>query len=447
MPLAIFQEANRTKLFIIGGVLGLAILVLMVVLFLRGFGGVQQPQRVNLEFWGVFDDGSFYADSLRSYQKLNPGVRIIYRRFNFEDYEKQLVDSFASGAGPDIWLMHNTWLPKHGDKIQALPLATKETRGKLLTFAEFRDRFVDVALSDLTLAGQIYALPIYVDTLGLYYNRNVFNTAGIASPPATWDEFNDAVKRLTQFDEQGNIVKSGVAMGTARNVNRSTDILTLLMLQSGVRMTDPDNSFATFSGSVGNQNVSEVALQYYTDFANPTKPVYTWNDREHYSVDAFIEGRAAMMVNYSHQILALRARAPRFNFAVAPVPQLGEAPFAVNYANYWAPTVSKQSKNSTEAWQFLTYLSSAEGVRPYLNVSNRPSARRDLIETQQNDLDLGVFATQALSARSWFQADSSAVETIFAEMIDDVNYGRASIREALQAAESEVNILMQRGRR
>ena len=69
-----------------------------------------------------------------------------------------------------------------------------------------------------------------------------------------------------------------------------------------------------------------------------------------------------------------------------------------------------------------------------------------MIELQRNDLDLGVFAIQALSARSWYQIDNIAIETIFADMIDDVNFGRASVKESLENAESRVNVLMQRSR-
>ena len=69
------------------------------------------------------------------------------------------------------------------------------------------------------------------------------------------------------------------------------------------------------------------------------------------------------------------------------------------------------------------------------------------LEQQKSDPDLGVFATQALAARSWYQVDNSAIESIFAEMIDDVNYGRASVREAIRAAENKVSVLMARSRR
>ncbi len=425
----------------------MVVIILLLFLVLGSFsGGINQ--QATLQFWGTFDDDRFYVDAISDFSKANPGVRVIYRKFNFEDYEKQLIDSFAAGTGPDVWLMHNTWLPKHADKIQPLPQQKLEGESDpLLTFKDFQEQFVDVTVRDLTLGGQIYALPIYVDTLALYYNKDLLNNEGIAEPAKSWEEFNDHVKRLTIFDSRGNIVRSGAAIGTAANINRSTDIVALLMIQSGTKMTNTENSNATFSKSVNGKNVGENALQYYTDFADVSNRTYTWNDKQHYSIDAFINGDAAMMFNYSHHIKTIRDKSARFNFAVAPAPQISGASVLSNHANYWAPTVSKQSKYPVLAWKFLVSLSSAGGNVLYVNASNRPSARRDIIEQQKTDPDLGVFATQALSARSWYQIDSSAIETIFAEMINDVNFGRATVRSALEAAESKINVLMGRARK
>jgi len=436
---------SQTKLLIIGGIAGLAIIGLLTFLVLGSLGG-GKIQEATLQFWGVFDEDIFYRDTIAQFSKDNPGVRVIYRKFNFEDYESQLIDSFAAGTGPDVWLMHNTWLPKHADKIQPLPLDSVKDRGDLLTFKDFQNQFVDVSVEDLTINGQIYAMPLYVDTLALYYNKDILNTVGVVSPPKTWEEFNDVVRKIVVFDSRGNISRAGGAIGTARNINRSSDVLMLLMLQSGVKMTDDSFSSATFSRSVENINVGETALQYYTDFANPAKQVYTWNDSQHYSIDAFVNGETAMMFNYSHHIKTIRDKSARFNFGVTPMPQISGAPVVINFANYWAPTVSKQSPNFDAAWKFISYLTSAQGSVSYINYSNRPSARRDVIEQQKNDPDIGPFASQALSARSWYQVDSSAIETIFADMIDDVNFGRASIRQAVQTAENKVSILMNRAR-
>ena len=148
-----------------------------------------------------------------------------------------------------------------------------------------------------------------------------------------------------------------------------------------------------------------------------------------------------MMLNYSHQIPVLRDKAARLNWAIAPVPQ-ASASDKRTYADYWPLTVSLQSKNPYAAWQLVYYLTAGNGNSSYLNAALRPAARRDLIDQQKSDPDLGVFAEQALTARSWFQIDNVAIETIFADMIDNVNLGRQSIGDALRAAEDKVSVLM-----
>lgn len=432
---------DKKKLLLIGGGIGLGLL-LLIILFIVVSHKPPAATEAKLTFWGTFDDASLYRDIIDSYEKQHPLVQITYRQIPFEDYERTLVSAFAAGNGPDIWLMHNTWLPKHLDKISPLPQTGKTP---LFTFKQFQEQFVDVAVSDLTRNQQIYALPTYANTLQLYYNKDTFNTAGISAPPKTWEEFVRDVKILTARDDKNNITKSAAAIGTARNINRSTDLLSLLMLQSGVRMTSADNTQATFSRSVEGLNVGELALQFYTDFANQAKPDrYTWNDLQNYSIDAFSTGKTPMMFNYSHHIQTLRAKAPRLNFGVAPIPQPEKASVAVNFANYWAPTVSKQSKNPEAAWQFLVYLTAGDGAKAYLAAADRPAARRDLIETQRTDADLGTFAVGALTAHSWYQQDNVAIEEIFAKMIDDVNYNRASVKDALRNAESQVNVIMNR---
>ena len=430
---------------LVGGIAVLVFLTLILVLRNLGGGGRTGP-RVAVEFWGVFDDRSDFDKVIRDFQALNQNVTVVYRQFSFEDYEREVVNALAGGTGPDVWMIHHTWLPKHIDKLIPLPENIPGLDQPLITFRDFQNQFVEVAVNDLTTDSQTYAMPLYVDTLALYYNRDLFNNAGITVPPKNWEEFNSAVERLTKLDASGNIVQAGAAIGIADNVNRSTDVLMTLMLQSGVRMTDTDNTSATFSNSVNNTPVGEVALRYFTDFANPSVRTYAWNGSQHYSIDAFTEGKVAMMFNYSHQAELLNQKAARLNYAITSMPQISETDIK-NYANYWAVAVSRKSLVPNESWRFVSYLAYREGASSYLAQTMRPSARRDIIDLQKNDLRLGVFANQALTAKSWYQVDSSAIETIFAEMIEDVNFGRLSVRDALQNAETEVNVLMGRSRR
>jgi len=433
---------NTNKVFyILVGSIAVAIF-LAVILILKGIGG-GTLQSATLEFWGVFDDRSAFDKVVHDFQSSNPGIKVLYQQLSYEEYEKNLIDALAAGTGPDIVMVHNTWLPKHGDKLKALPATIPGLKQPLLTVQDYKANFVDVAFNDFVFNNQIYALPLYVDTLALFYNKDILNSAGISRPPQDWEEFNSDVETITRLDGSGQIVQSGASIGTARNINRSTDLLSALMIQTGVHMTDADNKTATFSSLVNNTPIGETALKYYTDFANPSVRTYAWNDVQHYSVDAFTEGKTAMMFNYSHEVGDLKNKASRLNFGVAPLPQVSSTDVK-NYANYWGVGVTSASKFTNEAWKFVAYLSSKEGAQSYLSATLRPSARRDLIELQRNDLDLGVFAVQALSARSWYQIDNTAIETIFADMIDDVNFKRFSVKDSLSNAESRVNVLMQR---
>lgn len=442
MNISSYLTSNRLVYVLIGGI---AFLVLVtIILVVANLGGDQGTQdKATLQFWGVFDDETIFNDIIRSYEQANKGVDVQYTLLPYASYERELVNALAAGRGPDVFMIHHTWLPKHGDKLLPAPDKVPGEEEPFFTLSEFQKTFADVTIDDLTYNGRIYALPLYVDTLALYYNKDLLGSAGIALPPKTWREFNEAVPKLVKKDEDLNIVQAAATLGTARNVNRSTDILMMMMIQGGTQMVSDDGDEATFAQSVDGQPVGESALTYYTDFAMPTKEVYTWNGAQEYSVDAFSAGRAAMTINYSHQVPLIRAKNPRLNFAVAPVPQ-HVAGDSRTFASYWAPAVSKASANPVAAWRFVRYLASPQGAVPYLNASGRPAARLDLISQQQDDPDLGVFARQALTARSWLQVDNQAIETIFADMIDNVILGRQTVQQALGRAQSEVSVLMGR---
>ena len=436
---------------------------------------------LSLEIWGTQDYSDALQEAFDSYKKIDPNITsIIYKKIATNTYKQELVDALASGQGPDIFLLNNAWLPSFKDKIMPAPVAPSVIDEK-----KFRSNFVDVAADDFIDSGKIYAVPLTVDSLGLYYNKDLFNQAGITSPPVDWNQFIADARKLTKIDATGGIVQSAAAIGTAYNINRSTDVLNLIMLQNGTKMVD-DNGKINFDNSttVNNQTVfpGEDALNFYTQFASSGSPNYTWNPNQDYSIDAFSEGKTAMMFNYSWHMATVADKAPKLNFGVAPVPQFPNTP-RVNFANYWAFGVAKnkiavsspyggtQSKaapvsNDTrvaEAWKFLTYLttkpdgtfvstSSGTGLgktfsasfdpaKSYLEKTGEPAARRDIIETQENDPKIGVFATDNLIDKSWRESNSDSIESIFATMIDQVNKGQASVSDALKTAATRVQAL------
>lgn len=428
--------------------------------------------QVDLEVWGVFDDSDAYAEVFSEYKKINPYVRDIrYRKLPVETYKEDLLNALAAGKGPDIFMIRNSWRAAYEDKIAAAP-------DYMLTERQYRDAFVDVVSSDFVKEGKIYGVPLSVDSLALYYNKDLFNAAGIGSPPATWEEFLDDARRLSRVDQLGNIVQSGAALGTAYNINRSTDILTALMLQLGSRIGQSDAARV----ELGDEN-SRKALEFYAQFARVGSGFYSWNPRSHYSIDAFYEGTLGMMANYSWQYATIRQKNAKLNIGVAPLPQFaGTAP--QNVANYWGYTVAKNKEyqapsgqenvkadlekqnylRTHEAWQLLKFMAflpanksvtlmngiagttktfplSIDPAKKYLERTMKPAARRDLVQAQQSDVILAPFAAGNLIARNWYQGNPEAVESILAEMIDSVNKGEKSSYEALDTAGKRINLI------
>ncbi|MFH1315052.1 MAG: extracellular solute-binding protein [Candidatus Uhrbacteria bacterium] len=437
-------------------------------------GGSSEAQQasliqIDLEYWRVFDDSNALDDIIAAYRTIHPNVNIKVKKMRFDEYEDELILAFAEGRGPDIFSIHNTWLGKYQTLITPMPetvtLVYNEEQGTLkkeivpvireqsmISIRQAQTNFVDVVSKDVIQPYQadnksaseerIWGLPYSMDTLALFYNKDLLNNAGIAQPPGSWQEFQEDVQAITLLDLNGNIVQSGAALGTTENVERAFDIVSLLMMQNGTPMTSGSGS-ATFAG-VPEGSSSRIppalsAIEFYTDFANPVKIVYTWNEDQPNSFDAFANGTSAFFLGYSYHTPLLRAQSPKLNFNIAPVPQISDSK-SVNYANYWIETVAKTSESTDYAWDFINFAADANQVPLFLEVAKKPTALRSLINTQLEDLDLSVFASQVLTAVSWYQGNDVAVaEEAVLDLVADYLTGLEKPEANLAIAQSKVN--------
>src|SRR3989344_9565558 len=113
-----FLGKNKLVFILLGTVV---FVVFITVLFILQNLGGGSPSRATLEFWGVYDDRQSFSDVFSAFQRIEQGIEINYRQISYEDYEKALVDSLAAGTGPDLVMIHHTWLAKHRDKLSPMP--------------------------------------------------------------------------------------------------------------------------------------------------------------------------------------------------------------------------------------------------------------------------------------------------------------------------------------
>jgi len=420
-----------------------------------GCKGISQEEQnaikpITLNYWRVIDEQDSFGEIIQAYNALHPNISINYKKLRTEDLESSLLNAMAEDRGPDMFSIPNTWLRAYQSKIYPLPASLKVAYQSVQgtyqkktvvtiknTATPSAKNIQDTYISDVgnnviipTLdpatnqySKMVYGLPLSVDTLVLYYNKDLLDLAGIASPPQTWSDFQKDVIALAKIDQNNDIIRAGAAIGTSKNVDRSADILALLMMQNGVVMAN-DNGSPTFNqvpaGWSGSTPPAEQALQFYTDFAQPTKQVYTWNNKISGSLDAFVRGQAAFFIGYGYHQGYIKARAPKLNYNLAAIPQVNlEAP--TNFASYWLETVSKKTKYPNEAWDFILFANKAENVVKYLNKTGKVAALRELISSEKENPDLAVLAGQLLTAKSWYKGQNvTAAEKYFNEMIDTV---------------------------
>lgn len=406
----------------------LPILAVVIALPLAGLGckglskqEVASTKPVTLEYWTVFDDVDALQTQINKFKASRPYITINLKQLRADELYPRLLEALAEDHGPDIISVRNKWMRFYQPKLSAMPdsvsdttvLVEKKTVGtqttvntvkvNLPTPTQVDREYVQAVKNDVVINNKVYGLPLSLDNMALYYNEDLLDKAGVAEPPKTWEEFRDAVKKLTRFDKKtGTILQSGASLGTGNNIPGFEDLLYILFKQSNISFVNK-TGFATFNAPVPNQaNPSMSVMNFYTDFANPTRDTYTWNEDMGNALDKFVNGSVAFFFGYSYHYPVIKARAPQLNVAILPMLQLNpEQP--VNVANYWVQSVLDKSKNKNEAWSLLNFLAHSKATKEYLDESGRPSALRTYIAPQLDNNELFPFVSQALVSESWYK--------------------------------------------
>ncbi len=400
VPKEVLGGGNGKKSFPIKNILriliGLAVIVLVgaFIFFVATtlFGNKKSDSgNAQLTFWGLWEDSKTMQVIIDDFQRQNPNIKVNYTKQDIKQYRETLTTRIENGKGPDIFLFHNSWYPMFSKVLLPFPSDTISTD-------EFLKSFYPVTQKDLVKNGAIYGIPMNIDTLAMYVNKDIFSSAGL-SYPKTWNDFIDSSRTLTVKDEEGKIKTAGAAMGTYDNVNHAPDILSLLFLQNGVNFEDTEGSKDRFLG----------AFNFYTSFATDANNV--WDNTLDPSLLAFSKGNLAMYFGYSWDFFTIKAFNPSLNFEITTVPQLPNQ--SVNMASYWAAGVSAKSTHQKEALKFVSFLAKKEvEEKMYTEQSKQrvfgePYARVDLADSLKDNPLVYPILLQAKTAESSAFVDST----------------------------------------
>lgn len=374
------------------------------------FNKPAQKGPVEITYWGLWEEDSLIKPVIDEYQKQNPNIKINYIRQSSINYRSRVQTQIREGVGPDVFRMHNSWLSMFEADLMPAP-------AEIFTISDYKSMFYPVAADSFIKNNQIYAAPLEIDGLGLFYNEELLSNVG-GSPPKNWREFIDLANKMTVKDLSG-IKVAGAALGTAGNVDHFPDIVGLLLLQQpNVDLTN-----------VATPQAAEV-LRFYTGFVtDPRKK--TWDVNLPKSTDMFASGRLGFYFAPSWRAHEIRIANPNLKFKVASVPQLSGK--QANWSTFWGEAVSAKSQNPTEAWKFIKYLTSeATEKLMYTQASQtrlfgEPYSLVSLAGEISNDPLAGAFVAQGPNYKFWYLASNTFDGGINDEMIKYFEDGINSI--------------------
>ncbi|MFA5870499.1 MAG: extracellular solute-binding protein [Candidatus Paceibacterota bacterium] len=429
---------NKSRTLIIGAVaIGIALFVLILVGVLPGLNSNEVKNNpISISVWGIGNDNEFFVSSAEILRTEYPNFSVQYRGFSDEEsYNYALSEAFSLGKAPDIIMVSNADIPKMKSKIAQIPQQYITQLQLQQTFPETVWRY------DFADKNGVYALPFTIDTLVLFYNRDILGNAGFVYPPETWELLEEMIPTLTKKNATGTLEQSAIALGgTEQTIAHASDILASLMLRSGTKMVSDDFSRASFNSKEG-----ETALQFYTKFSDPKSKIYTWNETMSYSLDAFASEQVAMIIGYERDIKILREKNKNLNFGIASIPQPKSATKTLTYPSYYGYAITQQSKQKAIAATYLVRATlDKTTAQKYVEKVGGTPILLSLINENISSTDKSVFARQALVARGYPQIDSIEIRTIFSEMIQLVISGTKTIVEALNEGQTNVNKLFSR---
>ncbi len=417
-------------------------LILIGIGVFAAFGGVFGGGGVgNVVIWGTIDQqlmenviGTLNAED-KSFEN------VTYVEKDAATYNADLVNAMASGVGPDLFLLKGEDTFSFKDKILAIPYSITPQGSYLASFVDEGQLF-------LTREGAL-ALPFSIDPLVMYWNRDLFASSGIASPPQYWNDFLTLAPKITSLDDRSSVKKAAVALGEWRNIPTAKGMLSTLFMQAGDSIVgeDAQNKTVVTLGTTpedATTNPAESALRFYTEFANPAKTSYSWNRSLPDAPTMFAAGDLGVYFGFASELEALRARNPNLRFGVALLPQIEGNTTRVAYGSITGLAIARTALNVQGALAIAQKLSSKPAVALVAGALSLPPVRRDVAVDTTANAAASVFVQSSLIARGWLDPRPAETNTIFQTMIESVVSGKSTPGTAVSEGAQAMSQLIPR---
>lgn len=385
-----------------------------------GNNGAAPPddEQVTITWWD-FQPNEAMIEALETliaaYESEHPNVKIERTFVPFADIKNKLLIGSAAGQLPDIVMIDG---PDHQSFAAAGVL--EDITDKVQEWGQ-ADMYFEAPWNATMYEGRNYGVPVSNNNLGLFYNADMFEEAGL-EPPTTWDELLEVAQALSTEEVYG------IGIAATKSEQLTFQYLPFLW-QAGSDVTD-----------IGSQGTID-SLHLYKDLVDSgAMSLDVLNLDQQATFLQFMAGKLAMVISGPWQLPALEEA--EFNWGLVHLPEGAEKATILGGDN-WAVTSTSEHKDI--AWDIIMFSQQQEFLEPLLKGGARIPSRTDLIEESywQEDEYMKIFASQHEWAKARaYGPEYPKISEAIQEMVQRTITGVSTPEEAAAEAAAKIEPLL-----
>ncbi|NDL66346.1 ABC transporter substrate-binding protein [Anaerotalea alkaliphila] len=274
-----------------------------------------------------------------AFEAQNPGIKVKVEVTGWDEYWTKLEAGATGGVLPDAFWMHINNFRKYADAAMLEPI----TEG--VDMSKFPEGLVDL----YTVDGTSYAVPKDFDTIGLWYNKTMFDEKGIPYPDESWD-WDKAIEVAKQLTDPSAGVFGLMAGHSAENQQGFYN----LIFQNGGHVISEDKKS---SGYDLPETIEAVQVWHDLIHEHKVSPPYE-TLVESSASNLFTSGRVAMVMLGSWMVTELKNN--EYSAANADVAVLPQMKQRATVYNGLGNAVSAKSPNKEAALKFVQFTGTEE---------------------------------------------------------------------------------------
>ncbi|MFC4498876.1 MULTISPECIES: extracellular solute-binding protein [Streptomyces] len=381
---------------------------------------------VTITWWdtsNATNEAPTYQALVKEFEAANKDVKVKYVNVPFDQAQNKFDTAAGASGAPDILRSEVGWTPAFAKKGYFLPLDGTEA---LADQAKFKSNLIEQAKYD----GKTYGVPLVTDTLALVYNKELFEKAGIAEAPKTWDDLKTAaatIRAKTGVDGYWGSTQAYYAQSFL--YGEGTDTVDAAAKKITVNSAAAKKAYGTWLGLFDGKGLHK---------ADTTADAYA------HIQDAFVNGKVAAIVQGPWEITNFykgSAFKDKANLGIATVPagSTGKAGAPTGGHNLSVYAGSDKAHQAA-ALKFVNFMTSAKS-QATIALKNSTLPTRDDAYTTEVKADPGIAGYGAVLAAAQPRPALPEYSSLWGPLdteLPKIAGGKESLDKGLSTAETAI---------